>query len=537
MPHKTPVQLFALAALLLLCMAGMIWRCYSVAAGGQAVNAGVRQGKYHLSVPVSEGTIYDRNLNPMNHSEETVLAVVSPTPDTIASIFSKLRDRDAVAGQLQRVSPFVCELTEDAEETPNLKILHGRSAPEGSLPAQHLLGYRQNGTGMTGIERAYSGWLSACDVTADITFTVSGRGEALPGAGSEIRFSGQQGGGVVTTLDLSVQRVTETALQKAAPNAGAAVVMDCKTGEILACASTPVYDPGHLAEAMENPQSPFINRALSAYSVGSVFKLVTAAAALEHGISDQLMYQCEGYTTVYGKTFHCHQWNGHGLLNMEDALIASCNPYFISLSQILTADAMHETASSLGFGKETGLAEGLIASAGYLPSAEELQIDAEKANFSFGQGKLSATPLQITTMTACIANGGVYHAPRLMQGVTADGITVRQFERADGTQAISAETAETLRGMMRSVIYENEGTNAKPANTTAAGKTSTAQTGHFAEDGSEYCHAWMTGFFPAENPQYAVTVLVENGGSGNQAAAPLFREIIESMTEMLSPAG
>ncbi|MBQ8921408.1 MAG: penicillin-binding protein 2 [Oscillospiraceae bacterium] len=537
MPQKTPVQLYALAALILLFMAGMIYRFYSVASGDQAVTAGIRQGKYHLSIPVSEGTIYDRSMNPMNNSEETILAVVSPTPDTIASIFTKLRDREAVSEQLQHVSPFVCELTADAEETPNLRILHGTASPAGALPAQHLLGYRQNGTGMAGLERAYAGWLSACDVTADITFTVSGRGEVLAGAESEMQCSGQQGGGVVTTLDAELQRMTEEVLQQAAPHAGAAVIMDCRTGELISCASTPVYDPQNLGEAMQDPQSPFVNRAFSAYSVGSIFKLVTASAALENGVSDRLMYQCEGSTEVYGQTFRCHQWNGHGLLNMQDALIASCNPYFISLSQILTADALHDTAAAFGFGTETVLAEGMSASAGYLPTVKELAIDAEKANFSFGQGKLSATPLQITAMTACIANGGIYHAPKLMLGVTADGNTLRPFDTAEGSRAISEETAEALRRMMQAVIYENEATNAKPANTTAAGKTSTAQTGQFAADGTEYCHAWMTGFFPAEAPRYAVTVLIENGGSGNQAAAPLFREIIERMTDMLSPAG
>ena len=537
MRRKTPVQLYVIAGLLLLCMAGLMVRLVTVQQGGQIAAASVRQGKYHLHVPMASGTFYDRHMRPINNTEDTILAVVSPTPDTLASIFAKLRDREAVTAQLQRVSPFVCTLTAEAEPTPNLQILHGKENAQGILPAQHLLGYRQNGKAVSGLEYAFSGWLSECDTAADITFTVSGRGEVLPGAESDVSRSGMPGGGIVTTLDRDIQRITETALQKATPNAGAAVVLDCMSGEILACASAPVYDTRHLSDALNDPKSPFLNRALSPYSVGSVFKLVTAAAAMEHGISAQYMYSCEGYTTIYGQTFRCHKWDGHGLLNMEDAMVASCNPYFISLSQIMTPAAMHDTAEKLGFGSEIVLADGLHSAAGYLPSADELKIEAEKANFSFGQGKLTATPLQIAAMTACIANGGTYYTPRLVTALTVNGRDCQVYGERSGSRVLQPETAAALQRMMRAVIYKSDTTNAKPDNITAAGKTSTAQTGRFADDGTEYCHAWMTGFFPAYHPRYAVTVFVEDGGSGNQAAAPVFREIIEQMTKTVRESG
>ena len=121
MLKKTPVQLMILAAMVLLGMAGMIYRLYSVASQDQTALAGVRQGKYHLSVPVSTGTIYDRYLNPINNSEQTVLAVVNPTPDTIASIFTKIKDRDEVSEQLQHISPFVCYLSENALSRPSYR--------------------------------------------------------------------------------------------------------------------------------------------------------------------------------------------------------------------------------------------------------------------------------------------------------------------------------------------------------------------------------------------------------------------------------
>ena len=529
MRKKTPLQLYMIAGLLLLFMSGMVFRLASVLQGDQVAAASVRQGRYHLHVPLTAGTFYDRNLRPMNNTEETVIAVVSPTPDTLASLFAKLRDREQVAVQLQHASPFVCYLTEPAIETPNLRILHGKENASGPLPAQHLLGYRQNGKAAAGLERCYSEWLNACDTAADLTFTVNGRGEALPGASGALQYSGMTGGGIVTTLDLDYQRITEKALREAEHYAGAAIVLDCKTGEILASASSPVYDPQALAESLNDPQSPFLNRALAPYSVGSVFKLVTASAAIESGISDLYMYTCTGHTTIYGQNFRCHKLEGHGLLDMEDAMAASCNPYFISLSQILTAESLHKTASDLGFGKSVLLAEGFCSESGYLPTVSELSVDAEKANFSFGQGKLLATPIQVAAMTSCIANGGIYCQPRLVSGFTMNGRDIQNDGNEEGIRVLQPETASALQRMMRAVIYKSDKSNGKPEHVTAAGKTSTAQTGQTADDGTELCHAWMTGFFPAYHPQYTVTVLIENGGSGNQTAAPVFRQIIDEI--------
>ena len=529
--QKRPIRLVMMAVILLLCMSGMIVQLFNAMHKTQAAAVGVRQGQYHLHIPLTAGTIYDTDFVPLNHSEKKILAVVDPTPAALASIFTKMRDREAVSTKIQERSPFVCELTEDARSSSDIYILHGMQKKKGPLPAQHLLGYRQNGIPTAGLELAFGDWLTACDTSADVTFSVSGVGEVLSGAEQSMICSGQPGGGIVTTLDADVQQITEQALQQIQPNASAAIVMECSTGNLLACASTPVYDPDALADAMQQDDLPFLNRALSAYSVGSVFKLVTASAALESGIPVKYMYKCTGAVSIYGQRFRCHQWNGHGLIDMHQAIINSCNPYFISLSSMLSPEIMHDTAEALGFGKETVLANGLTSASGYLPSVRELTVEAEKANMSFGQGKLLATPLQVTAMTACIANKGIYSEPRLFRGLTVDGKTLPAEMPVEQHQAISEKTAAKVRRMMVSAIEKSETTKAKPDNTRAGGKTSTAQTGRFDADGNELNHAWMTGFFPVNHPKYAVTVFVEFGGYGNQAAAPVFREIIERMTD------
>ena len=196
----------------------------------------------------------------------------------------------------------------------------------------------------------------------------------------------------------------------------------------------------------------------------------------------------------------------------------------------MTPEIMHDTAAALGFGKENKLANGLISSSGYLQSVDDLQIEAEKANMSFGQGKLLATPLQVCAMTACIANDGIYSEPSLIRSLTADGQTALSEPNSVQYRALNDKTAAKVRRMMVSVIEKAKQTNGKPENTRAAGKTSTAQTGKFDADGNELCHAWMTGFFPVNQPKYAVTVFIENGGSGNETAAPIFRDMIEQIT-------
>lgn len=531
--RKNPYQPVFLAAILFLCLSGMIVRLYSIANGSQAALAGIRQGKYHLHLQLSSGTIYDKNMVPLNQSEEAVYAVVNPTPEAAASVFAMVQDRDALKAHLQKKAPFLCKLTGMPAKNQNVIILQGTENPAGTLPAQHLLGYQQNGKAVAGIEAAYEEWLGACGTSADLSFTVDANGSVLAGAEQSNLITGAQGGGIVTTLQAEFQKIAEDALASA-ENAGAVVVMNCKTGEIAACASSPVYNPDHLAEALGREDAPFVNRALSAYSVGSVFKLVTAAAALENGFNPRYMYTCTGDITVRGQRFRCHKWDGHGLMNMQQALIQSCNPYFISLSRLLTPEIMHDTAAAFGFGTETVLANELCGAAGYLPSVRELQIEAEKANMSFGQGKLLATPVQIAAMTACIANNGIYSSPTLIRGLTSDGKTLIPSEAEAPRRVISEKTAKYLRRMMTAVIGQSKTTKGKPSNVRAAGKTSTAQTGQFDENGAEYCHAWMTGFFPVSQPEYAVTVLIEKGGSGNDAAAPVFRSVIEQITALTS---
>ena len=272
-----------------------------------------------------------------------------------------------------------------------------------------------------------------------------------------------------------------------------------------------------------------MNRAFSAYSVGSIFKLVTAAAALEQGISPQYSNICTGSVDINGQVFNCHKWGGHGEINMREAMVQSCNPYFIMLSQYLNGEQYVKTASDLGFGASTEICSGMVSSSGNLQTPKEIAVAAERANMSFGQGMLTATPLQICRMTAAIANNGVINTPTLIKGFCNENGEIDYAPIKAGERVLSYETAKTLKGfMLRTVRAETSMSN--PDKTSAGGKTSTTQTGNFDENGNEIMNCWFTGYFPSYSPKYAVTVLVEGGKSGNSVSGPVFKQIADNIT-------
>ena len=307
-------------------------------------------------------------------------------------------------------------------------------------------------------------------------------------------------------------------------------VIDVESGELRACVSYPSININNLGEYVDNADSPFINRVFSAYSVGSIFKLVTSAAALEQGISTEFCYTCTGSIDVNGQIFNCHKWGGHGEIDMTTAIVESCNTYFIALSQYLDKTEYISLASSLSYGKEMELCEGIISSSGNLQNPNDIEVAAECANLSFGQGKLTATPLQICVMTAAIANDGVINMPSLIKGIRNKDGDIDYTDIIPEKRVISYDTAKKLQRFMLKTV-KSENSKSEPETTVAGGKTSTAQTGWYNEYGKEIYNCWFTGYFPYYNPKYAVTVLVEDGVSGNVSAGPIFKKIADDITE------
>lgn len=495
----------------------------------ELMQTAAKQGSYTCLAGTAEGTIYDRNGTPLVNAKNTCTAVVNPTPEAIAALLPHVLDLDAFYAQVEKGKPFVCTVDTADIDCADVTVLEIPERYSDHQLAQHLIGYTSQGSGVTGLEYAYDDVLRSVDSKWSVTFSVDGTGGVLAGENKQVRYGANPVQGVITTLDAAIQRICETAGQSL--EKGCIVVMDVESGDVLGLASFPSYSVDNLEEALENPDSPMINRALYAYPVGSIFKLVTAACAYDQGIAGTFHWDCSGAISVGTQLFRCHDLNGHGRQDMALAMRNSCNPYFIALSQELDGVDLLDTAKSFGFGEETALTADIVASSGTLPTLQQLELPAERANFCFGQGVLTATPLQITRMTCAIAGDGSLPMVRLVRGVTEDGKTVLREEKNIHTEGISGETARYLRWLM-CYAAEDEDFQGKPGNVTMGAKTSTAQTGRYDEKGEEYCHGWVTAFFPAEEPCYAVTVLAEDGGYGNTAAAPVLRQIAGAIMEL-----
>ena len=486
-------------------------------------------GKITLNVGECQGTIYDRNMKPLTNAEMTTIAVAVPQALNREDTARYALDKEQFYNDFEKGEPFVFPCSENTLESEGLTVFEVPVRYSEKQPARHVIGYLSDNKGVDGIEYAYDSILRNSFPENSVTYTADGFGNIMIGDGKEVFRTKAYKSGVVLTLDEDIQRICEQCGKNI--EKGAIVCADIKTGDILGMASFPEYDPENLVDAINDERCPLINRALYSYSVGSVFKLVTAASALEQDL-ESYQYECDGNIDVDGKLFNCHKLDGHGLQAMPEAMTNSCNTYFIDLSRNLDVSEYRLLASYLGFGKENYLCAGITGSGGVLPTEEELSIPAELANFSFGQGKLTATPLQITQLTCAIANDGDMPILRLIKGVTADGSDVGGKKTPLLSKVMSDETADELRKMMILAVRENDKSKAKSSKISVGAKTSTAQTGKFNEKGEELCHGWITGFFPARKPKYAVTVLIEDGGYGNDSAAPVFRNIAEKIKEL-----
>lgn len=227
---------------------------------------------------------------------------------------------------------------------------------------------------------------------------------------------GNRSDGVVLTLYKGLQQACERILSGAEVN-GAIVVMDLADGGLRAVASAPGFDPRNVAESMNNPDSPLVNRAFGAYAVGSTFKLLVAATALEQGISPEQTYVCSGWLDINGQIFKCNQLAGHGEIDMSKRLHTPATAILFSWLNRLALRICGTWRFVLVFPRLICWRILCRLRRGNLPDAQQLENSAELANFGFGQGLLTATPIQICKMIATIADGGKLLSPYLVQGI------------------------------------------------------------------------------------------------------------------------
>jgi len=418
---------------------------------------------------------------------------------------------------------------------------------EGELQQERFDGYRGGEyVGKSGLEMALEPYLHGADGQRRVEVDVKGR---------ELRLLRTQepvpGNRVFLTLRRDVQQAAEKAF---ADNAGAAVAIDVHTGEILAITSRPAFDPALFArgisgqewiEMLQNPRHPLQNKAIRGqYPPGSTFKTVVALAALRAGVaSSATSVNCEGRMTIGNREFRCWKKEGHGKTDLKKALKESCDVWFYKVGLDLGIDRLAVMARELGLGEPLGFRlDG--EKGGLIPDQQWKRqrfgapwYDGETAIASIGQGFVLATPLQLASMTAAVANGGTLFRPHV----------VKRIEDAEGRLVLETtpevlRTAELPEAALRAVRRGLEAVVNEPGGTAwasrleeprYAGKTGTSQVVKLRDDvdrerSEPYQHrdhALFVAYAPADDPQLAVAVVVEHGGHGGSVAAPIARAI------------
>lgn len=521
-------------AALILIFTALTVRVFFVMRGDDGLAVLSTGRRYSVKLTEQRGDILDRNGASLVDGESDVYAVCVPP---LKSEYAVKRLAEAAGVSPGRVTkaaesgmPFAFKVSDRDLRLENVALLEvPRRFPSDGVAA-HIVGYvNGDGKGVSGVERAFDGVLAGGG-SVNASVTVSARGRELTGAAVS---RGGDGGrkAVALTIDKNLSLMARAAFCSVEGNErGAVVVMDVSNGDLLACESFPDYDPNGVAESLNDADAPLLNRAFAAFSVGSAFKIVTAASIIEAGL-DGFVYTCRGYVHVGGRDVSCHKGDGHGRVGLAAAFAGSCNPYFIKAALNVGADGLYGAAARFGIGRAYRLADGMVTDAGRLTEKSSLAASAAVANFSIGQGDLMVTPVQAAVMISVAANGGLRPTPRLVTAIRDEsGDVVEAFDSADPVRVISAEVAERLRKLMVNAVENGTGAAAKPKTGGAGGKTATAQTGSFSEDGTRVNNAWFAGFYPAESPRYAIVVICENGSSGSRSAAPVFKLICDYLS-------
>lgn len=473
-------------------------------------------------------------------------------------------------------------------ELPGLELRTrlARYYPQGGL-AVHALGYvgtiseedlkriepeAYSGTGVigkTGLESSYEAELHGQGGSREVIVNAEGRSVASARTGAELRIKRPRAGNDLhLSLDIELTRVAEEAL---GDRRGSVVALDPWTGDVLALVSKPTFDPNKFARGITGQEyrdlvndldRPLFNRAVrGTYPPGSTIKPLMALAGLEYGVVAPTDTRfCPGYFRLPGSTHRYRDWKkeGHGTVDMHKAVMTSCDVYFYNLAVTLGIQRMHDSMIRMGFGELTGIdvdgeRPGIMPSPAWKQQAfkrRELQVwfPGETVITGIGQGYWTVTPLQLAHATALLATRGKQFKPRLVTAVrdAASGeLRPRAPVRLPDVTLQDAGSWEIIVDAMVAVTQGGTASRAaRGATYTIAGKTGTAQV-YSVRQGEKYNektvsdrlrdHALFVAFAPADAPKLAVAVLVENGGHGSDAAAPIARKIFDAFLLPESP--
>ena len=427
---------------------------------------------------------------------------------------------------------YVGEISADQLEKPEFLDLH-----QGSIVGQY------------GVEKSYDRHMRGMAGQKSVEVDALGHEKK-----ASVVERPQAGNDLYLTIDVRLQKVAEDLLGE---EQGAIVALDPNSGDILAMASRPGFDPNVLSrelttkqwvEIVQDEGRPLNNRASQGqYPPGSTFKIPMAVAALEtKTMSPSSTVFCNGGYQFGKRLYHDWKASGHGYVDLHNALVHSCDVYFYTIGQRMGIDVMAEFGKDFGLGKATGVElpserSGIMPSTAWKQKAKNEQwLPGETISAAIGQGYVTVTPLQMASLVGTVANDGVNYRPRLVQAVMDRTSGNLQELPAVPRGKINAkpETFRVIKDALADVVTKGTATKAKSSVVTIGGKTGTAQVAALRTGPEENIpkkfrdHAWFVAFAPVESPKIAVAVLAEHMGHGGATAAPLAKEVIETYMKL-----
>lgn len=485
---KRLVSLICIFSVVFSALAG---RCAYIALG-RTYQISDSYNSYTLNIGKLTTNIYGRSGMKINNNSKSYVAVIRPNEKCLSELDKLFTAREIadITNELSKGYPVLKTVSKKAD-TKYIKIYEKIRNDDSSMCSPHL------------ISKVYGGleqYVSEEIGSLSINFSVDALGRLLAGDdGTVINDNYDGNDGIIISIENKIQSIAEEAANDL--QYGSVVIMDVASSQVLASVSK---------------GDDYINRSLSPYAVGSVFKLMVAACAIENNMD--VLYNCTSSIKVADTEFHCQKEHAHGIQTIKQALANSCNCYFVNLALKLGADRLYKTAKDFGFGDTFELYQNWNISSGVFPDKDELASLGQLALIGFGQGRLTDSPLHFCSAVACIANGGNYSSPTL------------DLQDVNKNQILSAESADMLKEYMRYVVTNGTGAAAE-FNNNSAGKTATAQSGVYT-NGIEVLNTWFAGFYPYNNPRYAIVIMRENGESGAGDCCPIFRTIVEKLDRM-----
>lgn len=541
--RKRVMRLFLIVVFLMLSLfLRLVW--VQVISGDEFATRALNQRLRETTAEPKRGIIYDRSGKTelaKSITAETVVATPAEIKDPVktAKVLAEclaMSEQEVYQRITRKVSSVYLKRKVSDETAEKIKKLDlpgisftpetRRNYPYGELAA-HLIGFAGiDSQGLDGIEMTYDHYLRG--VPGRIAVERDARNRELPN-GIQKYIKPQDGYNVLLTIDHHVQYIAEreldSALTKIKADGGSVIVMNPKTGEILALANRPTYNPNEF-----NKYAPSFWRNIAVsntYEPGSTFKVVTAVAALEEGIvgvNDHFF--CNGAIKVADATIRCWKDGGHGSQTFAEVVENSCNPGFVQIGQRLGAETFYKYIDAFGFGKKTGIS--LPGEATGIRYQLKNIGPVELATMSFGHS-IGVTPIQLITAVSAVANDGLLLRPQLVKQIqSSTGEVIKTFEPEPIRQIVSKETAQLARQLLGDVVAEGTGQNAQVEGYDIGGKTGTAQRyGKRAYDTS------FIGFVPVDDPQLVILVVLYNVTSyphfGSQTAAPIFQKVARNV--------